>query len=277
MDAFWIILAGILVALPCALLGCFLLLRKMTMIGDAISHAVLPGLVLGYLLTQARSTPILMIGAGFFGVLITVIIELLQKKAKMQTESSIGISFTFLFAVGIILISAFAGKIDLDQDCVLYGDIGYITLNLGFWNIPTTILTSGIWFLLIFIFIYINYRSLWITTFDENYAQVIGISVIFWHYTLMSAVSFTVVLSFEAVGAILVIAFLVVPASTAYLVSKKIDFMLIFACLISILGVVMGYFLAVLLNASMAGSMAVCLGILFILMLFYSKISGYCN
>ncbi|TAE66613.1 MAG: metal ABC transporter permease [Bacteroidetes bacterium] len=275
MDTFWIILAGILVALPCALLGCFLLLRKMTMIGDAISHAVLPGLVLGYLLTEARSPIILMIGAGFFGVLITILIELLQKKAKMQTESSIGISFTFLFAVGIILIAAFAGKIDLDQDCVLYGDIGYITLKLGFWNIPTTILTSGVWFLVVLIFILVNYTRLWITTFDENYAKVIGISVAFSHYSLMSAVSFTVVLSFEAVGAILVIAFLVVPAATAYLVSKKMNFMLFFSALISVVGIVMGYFLAVVLNASIAGSMAVCLGFLFILTLFYSQIKKY--
>ncbi|TAE51660.1 MAG: metal ABC transporter permease, partial [Cytophagales bacterium] len=126
MDTFWTILTGIFVGLPCALLGCFLLLRKMTMMGDAIAHAVLPGLVIAYLLAQSRATPILMLGAGLLGVFITILIETLQKKAKMQPESSIGISFTFLFAVGIILLTLLAGKIDLDQDCVLYGDIAYI-------------------------------------------------------------------------------------------------------------------------------------------------------
>lgn len=272
MDTFWTILTGIFVGLPCALLGCFLLLRKMTMMGDAIAHAVLPGLVIAYLLAQSRATPILMLGAGLLGVFITVLIETLQKKAKMQTESSIGISFTFLFAVGIILLTLLAGKIDLDQDCVLYGDIAYIVLKLGFWNIPSAVLTSGFWLLCIIIFIFLSYRSLWLTTFDKNYAQVIGISVVFWHYALMSAVSFTVVLSFEAVGAILVVAFLIVPAAAAYLVSKKMNMMLLLACLICIVGVILGYFLAVFLNASIAGSIATSLGFLFLLVLFYSKV-----
>lgn len=273
MDAFWTILTGIFVALPCALLGCFLLLRKMTMLGDAIAHAILPGLVIAYLLSQSRATPILMLGAGFFGVLITILIETLQKKSKMPTESSIGISFTFLFAVGIILISMFAGKIDLDQDCVLYGDIAFIVLKIGFWNIPTAVLNTGVWAFCVLIFILFAYKILWLITFDENYAKLIGISVIFWHYVLMTAVSFTVVLSFEAVGAILVVAFLVVPAAAAYLISKKMNFMLLFACLMSILGVILGYFLAILLNASIAGSIASALGLLFVVVLIFSKIN----
>src|SRR5690554_6833283 len=130
MNDFWIILTGVLVALNCGLLGCFLILRKMAMIGDAISHAVLPGIVLAFLFTGSRDSVTMLIGAGSLGVLTTFLIEFFHKRGKLQTDASIGVTFTFLFAVGVILISVFAGKVDLDQDCVLYGEIAYVPLDL---------------------------------------------------------------------------------------------------------------------------------------------------
>jgi manganese/zinc/iron transport system permease protein len=272
MDAIWIITQGILVALPCAWLGCFLLLRKMTMLGDAISHAVLPGLVIAYLISNSRSAPVILIGAGFLGILVTFMIQSLQKNTKMSADASIGVSFTFLFAIGIILISAFADKIDLDQDCVLYGEIAHVGLDLMWQGIPIMIWQSGIWVLILFFLLLRSYKALWITTFDENYAQVIGLSVFFWHYFLLASVSFTVVLSFEAVGAILVVAFLVVPPAAAHLVSKRLPFMLFFASLIGILAVFSGYGMAIYLDVSIAGAIVSFLGIYFALILITQKL-----
>jgi len=105
MDAFWIILTGSLVAICCALLGCFLLLRKITMIGDAIAHAVLPGIVIAYFVTQSKASVFLLIGASIFGLITTLLIETLSQKAKMQSDAAIGISLTWLYSIRIILIT----------------------------------------------------------------------------------------------------------------------------------------------------------------------------
>jgi manganese/zinc/iron transport system permease protein len=270
MDAFWIILTGALVASCCALLGCFLVLRKMTMVGDAISHAVLPGIVIAYVLAQSRASVVLLIGAAVFGIFITLLIETLHKQGKMPMDAAIGLSFTLLFAFGVILISSFTGQVDLDQDCVLYGEIAYVPLDLGWQDVPRQIWILSILLIFIILFIQIAYKGLFITTFDETFAASLGISTLFWHYALMSAVSFTTVLSFESVGAILVVAFLVGPASVAYLLTDKLPKMLILAVLAGVLASVGGYFLAVAINGSIAGAMASMIGFEFILV-FWAK------
>jgi manganese/zinc/iron transport system permease protein len=132
MNDFWIILTGSLVAINCGMLGVFLILRKMAMIGDAISHAVLPGIVVAYLLAQSRNAIFTLLGAALFGLLTTFLIELFYKRARLQSDASIGITFTWLFAIGVILVTAFTGNIDLDQECVLYGDIAYVPFDLWY-------------------------------------------------------------------------------------------------------------------------------------------------
>ena len=261
-DAFWIILTGSLVAITSGLLGCFLILRKMTMVGDAISHAVLPGIAIAFLISGSRSSVPMLIGAAAFGMLCTVLIELFHKKAKLQEDASIGISFTWLFALGVILITYFADKVDLDQDCVLYGDITFI--NFETWNgIPTAVWLLGALFILIIGFITIGYKGLYLTTFDPDYAITLGISVTLWHYLLMGAVSLTTVLSFESVGAILVVALLIVPGASAYLITHKLKTMLILSAIFGIIASVAGYYFALWLNASVSGAMVSVLGIIF--------------
>src|SRR6478752_4292588 len=110
MSSFWIILTGALVAVTCSLLGCYLILRRMAMVGDAISHAVLPGIVLAFLISGSRQTIPMLIGAGLLGILTTFLIEFLHKKARLQEDASIGVTLTWLFALGVILISVFANK-----------------------------------------------------------------------------------------------------------------------------------------------------------------------
>lgn len=268
-DAFWIILTGSLVAITSGLLGCFLILRKMTMVGDAISHAVLPGIAIAFLISGSRSSVPMLIGAAAFGMLCTVLIELFHKKAKLQEDASIGISFTWLFALGVILITYFADKVDLDQDCVLYGDITFI--NFETWKgIPTAVWLLGALFILIIGFITIGYKGLYLTTFDPDYAITLGISVTLWHYLLMGAVSLTTVLSFESVGAILVVAFLIVPGASAYLLTTKLKTMLLLAAIFGIVSSIGGYYMALWLNASVSGAMVSVLGVIFLVVFCYT-------
>lgn len=266
MDIVLILLAGSLVAVSNALLGCWLVLRKNVLVGDAISHAVLPGIVLAYWVTQSRGSWYMLVGATLVGVFITWLIEVLQRKAVMQQDAAIGLSFTFLFALGVIMVAWIGDKVDLDQDCVLYGDLAYIPLD-----------TRPLWqliglFLGICCFLYVGHRGLWLTTFDAAYSASIGISTAFWHYSLMAAVSFSTVFCFEAVGAVLVIAFLVVPPATAYLLTESLKKMLLLAVLFALVAVFSGYGMAVFFNTSLAGTMATMLGFEFGLSVLYVKI-----
>ncbi|ELR68793.1 Manganese ABC transporter, inner membrane permease protein SitD [Fulvivirga imtechensis AK7] len=249
------------------------------MVGDAISHAVLPGIVIAFLLTGARDSATMVIGAGILGVLTTFLIEFFHKKGRLQTDASIGVTFTWLFAIGVILISAFAGKVDLDQDCVLYGEIAYVPLDLwitesGLIMGPRVLYTTGAVLVVILIFILFGYKELFLTTFDPAYASAIGISTALWHYLLMGAVSITTVASFEAVGAILVVALLIAPPATAYLLTENFKFMLVTTVALGILVSFSGYYIAVWLDGSIAGAMASVAGILFGMAFLFAPGSG---
>lgn len=270
-DAFWIILTGSLVAVSSGLLGCYLILRKLAMVGDAISHAVLPGIAIAFLISGSRSSVPMLIGAAAIGMLCTVMIELFHKKARLQEDASIGISFTWLFAIGVILITYFADTVDLDQECVLYGDITFV--NFETWaGIPTAVWMLGVLCLVIIGLILIGYRGLFLTTFDPDYAIALGISTTLWHYTLMGAVSLTTVMSFESVGAILVVAFLIVPGATAYLLTHDLKKMLIISVITGVVASITGYYLAAWLNASVSGGMVTVLGLLFTIAFIFSRI-----
>jgi len=279
MNAYYIILTGALVASSCGLLGCYLVLRKMAMMGDAISHAVLPGIVLAYLISGSRDSTVMVIGAAFIGLLTTFLIEFLHRKARLQEDASIGVIFTTLFAIGVILISYFAENIDLDQDCVLYGEIALIPLDtwtssFGMDMGPIAMWIAGGVFLTVLCFIGIGYKELFLTTFDPAYAASIGISVTLWHYLLMGMVSFTTVASFEAVGAILVVAFLIAPPATAYLLTENFNKMLLISIVVGTLSSIGGYYLAVVLDASIAGGMSTVAGLIFLITLLFSPSQG---
>ncbi len=278
-EAFWIIAAGALVAIPCGLLGCYLILRKMAMVGDAISHAVLPGIVIAFFVSGTREPISMLIGAGILGILTTFLIEFFHTKARLQTDASIGVTFTWLFAMGIILISLFAGQVDLDQECVLYGEIAYVPIDLwitsnGTIMGPRVMYIMGAVFVLVLLFILFGYKELFLTTFDPKFAAASGISVALWHYLLMGAVSFTTVGAFESVGAILVVALLIVPPATAYLLTENFKKMLLITAGLGVVISIVGYYIAAGLDGSVAGAMALVAGILFALAFLFSPQEG---
>ena len=279
MSDFWIILTGCLAAVSCGLLGCFLILRKMAMIGDAISHAVLPGIVIAFLFSGSLNSFPMLIGAASFGLLTTFLIELFNKKGELQKDASIGITFTWLFAVGVILISLYADNVHIDQDCVLFGEISYVALEpltslLPGISAPNTVWILGTVMILVIAMIVFGYKGLFLTTFDPSFAATIGVSTVAWHYLLMSAVSVTTVVSFESVGAILVVALLIAPAAAAYLLTDQLPKMLIIAALVGIIASIGGYYLAVWLDASVAAAIATVLGIEFTLVFLFAPKNG---
>ncbi len=279
MSTFWIILTGSLAASACALVGSFLVLRKMSMLGDAISHAVLPGIVLAFLVSGSRAPLPMILGAGAFGVLTSFVIETLHRRGKLQQDASIGVTFTWLFALGVILVSLYAGKIDLDADCVLYGVIDYVPLDLwivgdGISMGPRAVWMLGGVFLLVLTFVVFGFKELNITSFDPALATSLGISATLWHYLLMSMVSITTVGAFESVGAILVVAMLIAPASTAYLLTGRLRSMLVLAVVSGLLSVIGGYYLAVWIDGSIAAAIAVMAGFQFLLALLFGPAGG---
>lgn len=276
MNDFWIILTGCLVAIPCAILGCYLVLRKMVMVGDAISHAVLPGIVLAYMVTKEFDSMYMLIGAALIGMFTTFLIEFFHRAGGLQQDAAIGVTFTWMFAIGVILVSVFTSGTDLDQDCVLYGEILNIPFNrwitadgldLG----PTSVWFLGILNIAILFGVIIAYKELFITTFDPAFSVAIGISGIIWHYVLMGSVSFVTVASFESVGAILVIAFLVAPAASAYLLTHELKKMMSYAVGFGVLSVGAGYYFSYLLNCSTSGAIVTVNGLIFGIVLMTSK------
>jgi len=267
-DALWIILTGSLVAVCCSILGSFLILRKMSMVGDAISHSVLPGIVIAFFAAGSMQSVWMLIGAGLLGVLTTFLIEFFHQKGRLQTDASIGVTFTWLFALGVILVSYYAGNTHIDQDCILHGEIAYVPIDLLYTSTGTplapkaVIMLSGL-LMLILVFVIGFYKEIFITTFDPPYAKAIGLSTTKWHYFLMGFISLTTVASFESVGAILVVAFLISPALSAYLLTNNLKIMLCLGSFFGILSALGGYFLAFWTNGSIAGAMVTVSGIIF--------------
>ena len=261
MDAVFIILTGTLVAWLCGILGVFIVLRKLSMLGDAISHAVLPGIVIAYLISGDRSSPLLFMGAALFGVAVTVLIEFLNKKAAMQSDASVGTSFTLFFSIGIILVSLLASRVDIDADCVLHGEIGLVPfdrivtngIDLG----PRQLWIIGVSFIVVTIVLIWAYKGLYLTSFNSEFAASLGVGIAGWHYLLMSSVSLATVVSFEAVGAILVVGFLVIPPASAWLWSRRLNEMIVLTLIMGLVSSVCGYYLAVLLDSSIAATMCV--------------------
>lgn len=273
----WIIITGSLVGITCAMIGCFLVLRKMAMLADAISHTVLLGIVGGYLVSRSLEGPALLIGAVIVGLLTAFLVQVLSGKG-VQGDAAIGIVFTSLFAVGVILLSLFAGNIHLDVDHALMGEITFIPWDTVQWN-GMELGPKAVW-LLSFVFI-VNlliiiffYKEFKISSFDPEMAVAIGIPVLLIHYLQMGMLSITTVASFDSVGAILVVAMLIVPASTAYLLTDKLLNMLFISAGIGVFSAIGGYYMATFLNVSIAGAMATSTGIFFALAFLFSPKHG---
>lgn len=248
-------LAATLVAVPCAVLGVFLYLKRMSLLADALAHVALPGVVVAFLLSGSLDPFSLLAGAVVVGLGASFLIEGLSRRPNVRPDAAIGIVFTVLFAAGVVLLTTQVHDAHIDTDCVLFGNVLAIS-DRTLWMLAGV---APVVLALVAVF----WRWLAVSSFDPNLAVNIGIPVIAVHYGLMTAVSVTTVAGFEAVGAILVIALIIVPAATAHILADRLTTMVAIAVAHAVVSTVLGMYASVWLNCSSAGAIVVAGGLLY--------------
>lgn len=271
-------LIAAIVAMACAIPGVFLVLRKMALISDAISHSILPGIVIGFFVTQDLNSPLLILLAALTGVITVVMVEFIQKTGLVKEDTAIGLVFPVLFSIGVILIAKNANDVHLDVDAVLLGELAFAPFDRMMvggadWGPKSLWVMGSILFITISLLI-LFFKELKVTTFDAGLSSVLGISPVVMHYGLMSVSSVTVVGAFDAVGAILVVALMIAPAATAYLLTEDLKKMIWLSILFGVVSAISGYWVANILDASISGSIATTLGVVFLLVYLFAPKKG---
>jgi manganese/zinc/iron transport system permease protein len=257
-----------LAAVACVLPGVFLVLRGVALMSDAISHAVLFGIVIMFLVVQNIESPLLIVGAVLSGLLTVFCTERLIQSHSIQKDAAIGLVFPFLFSIGVILVSRYARTVHLDVDMILLGELVYAPFNRLTIN-GIDIGPYALWLLAIIvtlnsIFIAVFYKELIVTTFDPDVAKTLGFSQQKIYYALMTITSLTAVAAFDIVGSIVVVALMITPAATAYLMAQSVSSMIFLSIMIGFLSAISGYWSAHILDVSIAGSIAVTTGVFFL-------------
>ncbi|ADB19319.1 ABC-3 protein [Pirellula staleyi DSM 6068] len=268
---------GVCCGASCALVGCYLVLRKMSLLGDAISHSVLPGIAIAYFLTgQVTGWPLLA-GAMVVGVLTSFLTQTIHWIGRVAEDASMGVVYTTLFAVGVIMMQTWAPRAHLDADCVLYGQIDYAAADLASlagYDIPRSLSLLVPVLGVVLLLVVILWKQLKVTAFDPAHATAMGIPTAAIHYILMAAVAVVCVASFESVGSILVVAMLIVPAATAQLIADRLVWMMVWATAISCVSAVLGTLVAFSLDTTVAGVIAVVSGLQFAIAVFIAPRQG---
>lgn len=255
----WIMLMGFLVGAACGLVGNYLILRRLALLGDAVSHSVLPGLVIAFLLSQSRGTAAMFAGALVAGLVATALIEFIHRSSPVKPDAAMGIAFSTLFAFGVFLASAFAGQVDLDVECVLFGEIAFVPLApvasvgevvLG----PVPVVRMAAVLAGVVALVGGFYKELLVTSFDPGLARSLGLRPAWSHFGLMAVLSLVVVSAFEAVGAILVVAMLILPGATGLLLTDRLSRLHLWAVAHAALSAVLGTHLGIWLECSLGAA-----------------------
>lgn len=251
----WIVVTGALIAMACAVPGVFLLLNKQSMLGDAISHAVLPGLAIAFLVSGTRDPWPMLVGAVVAGLFTGVLTEVIHRRGRVDAGAALGVVFCSLFALGLVLIRLAADRVDLDPGCVLYGALETAVVDVG--PVPTIAWLSGGMLAVNLLLAGLFYKELRIAAFDPALATASGIPARAVTHGLTIVTAVTTVVAFESVGSILVIAMLIVPGATALLLSHR-------------LSVVLGWTLVLAATAAVGGHLAA----ISIVPVFVSRLTG---
>jgi manganese/zinc/iron transport system permease protein len=276
-DDLTILLSAGLVATATGLLGPLLVLRRVALMSDAISHAVLPGIVAVYLLAGTRATLPVIAGAAVFAIVCVLGVEALRGSGLLRADAAIGLMFPALFALGVLGITGFAGNVHLDLDATIYGEIAFApfrTVELGGIEVARSILIMGAVAALNLALIALLWKELKVSTFDPAFARVNGFSPTLIARLLLAAVAVTAVTAFESVGVILVVTMLIVPAATAYLLTDRLLALVALTVAIGWVAAGGGQAAASALDVSIAGSMGLAATLLFVLALLGSPRFG---
>jgi manganese/zinc/iron transport system permease protein len=276
-DDLTIVLTAGLVATACGLLGPFLVLRRAALMSDAVSHAVLPGIVATWLLLGTRAPLAVIVGGAVFAVVCVLAIEALRGTGLVKSDAAIGLVFPLLFALGVLGVTRYASGIHLDLDSTIYGEIAFAPFDTwvaGGVEIARSIVIVGIVATLNLVFVVLLWKELKATTFDPQFSQTVGLRPRLLSRALLVAVAVTAVTAFESVGAILVVTLLIVPAAAAYLLTDRLAVMLILTVGIGWVGAFAGYWGAVGADSSIAGAMGLVCATCFALALLASPKYG---
>ena len=240
----------------------------MALLSDAISHSILLGIVFFALMTKSLTSPLLLIGAGLSGLILVFVIELLSKTRLIAQSVSMGVLYPFFFSIAVILINVFGRNVHLDTHTVLLGEIAFTVFDpwtLGTLSLGPKAFYIGLFLLILnLVFLIAYYKPLMLSTFDPSFALTLGLSPMVFHYLIMGLVSFTTVASFNSIGAILVVAFMIAPPSTAFLLTKRLHTMFLLTFMIALLSCTLGVSVAFLFDTSVSGSIAIVMGVVFI-------------
>jgi manganese/iron transport system permease protein len=241
---------ALLVAIPTAILSCFLVLKGWSLMGDAVAHAVLPGVILAYLLGFPY-----IIGAFIAGMLCAVTTGFISENSRLKEDTVMGVVFSSMFALGIVMMSKIESEVHLDH--ILFGDILGIT--------GTDILITGAITLFSLLFLIIKGKDLVLYIFDLQHAKAIGIPIRVLHYCLLALLSITIVSALKAVGMILVIASLIAPGAIAYLITNRFKNMIVMSLIINSLCAVAGVYASFFIDSAPAPTIVVMLTIVFVI------------
>ncbi len=262
-------MVAVLTAVACAIPGAFLVLRRLALLSDAISHTVLLGIVLAFFVVRDLASPLLIVAAAATGVLTVALVETLTRTRLVRQDAAIGLVFPALFSIAVILVSRYAGSVHLDTDAVLLGELAFSPfrrIEIGGRDFgPRALWVMGSVLALVLGFIAAFYKELKLSTFDPALAAALGFSPTLLHYAFMGLVSVTAVGAFDAVGSVLVVALMIAPPSAAYLLTDSLPRMLVYSALIAAASAIAGFWLAWTVDASIAGAMATMAGVAFLL------------
>ncbi|RYD40398.1 MAG: metal ABC transporter permease, partial [Verrucomicrobiaceae bacterium] len=263
----WLMVTAACTAIACGFPGSFLVLRRMSLAGDAISHSVLPGIVIGFLISGTLDSPWLVAGAALSGWLTVMIIELLHRRGGVREDAATGVVFTAMFSIGVVLLRLFASKVDLDPDCVLFGNletaIQGARVQIGSLDVPSIVITTGIAALLGIGFVVACYHRLLGTSFDPSLAQLTRQSPGVTQSLLLGVTAAVIVAAFQTVGAVMAVALLVLPAASALLVVRRLPNLLLGVLIHALLSAVGGMYMATSLNCNLGAAVVIAGAVLF--------------
>ncbi|ANX12928.1 manganese ABC transporter permease [Fictibacillus arsenicus] len=250
---------SVMVGVICGIVGCFIILRGMSLMGDAISHAVLPGVAISYMLGIS-----FFFGAVITGVLTAIGIGYVSQNSRIKHDMAIGIMFTSMFAVGIVIITLMKSSADLYH--ILFGNVLAVRMSDMWITVGIGVLVIGL--------VTLFYKELLVSTFDPTMAQSYGLPNKWIHYALMVVLTMVTVASLQTVGIVLVVAMLITPAATAYLLTNRLSVMIYLAAFFGIIASVLGLYFSFIYNLASGATIVLVSASMFAMAFFFSPSQG---
>jgi manganese/zinc/iron transport system permease protein len=248
----WIAATAAVTAMACVIPGMFLFLSRQSMMTHGVAHAVLPGIVIAFLITHERDWASMLIGAVLAAIATGVLTRFFQSFGRVEPGAALGITFTTLFAIGIVLVRVFADYVHIEPSHVLYGNLEMSVLDLN--TPPEVFVRSCVMLVVNLLLMLLFYKELKIATFDPELASSLGFRPLWVQYGIMSVTATTAVIAFESVGSILVIAMMIAPPATAYLLTQHLKGMIVWAVIIGAATAVLGHVLSIRAMGNLAGA-----------------------